>query len=355
MSNFDDIDAYLWSQVPERIDSLVEKCAAPAWDIRSKISNIYTRNHVGYYWNPEIEKAAIHVRPVVDINETSWCKLALDRAVGADHVQDSLLSDDNVCDGMWIKVAESPTLIRAGELLNFFPSKDIPWNKPSPLAAMLTSGLMGAGLGYGLGWAGEKVMPEKMHRSGRTRKSLATLGAVLGGVLPAAWMGTNYLTGLPINSGELLKNKVDKASKNRIDIPDWRKKASASFVKKAFDHFASGVGAENVQPVNINRLGQTLWDVGATPQTAAATMSSVYAAQQLPGGVGPGYVTPRQTGLLGIMMGAAGGGAKGYATGWAVGKGLGLLTGMPPGTQTILKQTGVALGIINTLVPRLFH
>lgn len=355
MPNFEEIDAYLWSQVPERIDSLVEKCAAAAWDIRSQAGSIYTRNHVGYYWNPEIEKAAIHIRPVADVTEASWCKSALDRAVGADHVQSTLLSDDDVVDGTWIKVAYSPTLARMGELLNFFPSKDVPWNKPSPLAAMLTSGLMGAGLGYGLGWAGEKVMPEKMHRAGRTRKSLAVLGALMGASPGALWAIANQKSGLPVNSGELLKNKVDRSSRNRIDVSDWREKASASFIKHAFDPFGHGSGAENVQPVNINRLGQTLWDVGATPQTAAATMSSVYAAQQLPGGVGPGYVTPRQTGLLGTMMGAAGGGAKGYATGWAVGKGLGLLTGMPPGTQTVLKRTGAALGIINTLVPRLFN
>jgi len=355
MPNFDEIDAYLWSQVPERIDSLVEKCAAPAWDIRSKVGSIYTRNHAGYYWNPEIEKAAIHIRPVTDVTEASWCKSALDRAVGVDHVQSGLLSDADVVDGTWIKVAYSPTLARMGEVLNFFPSKDIPWNKPSPLAAMLTSGLMGAGLGYGLGWAGEKVMPEKLHRSGRTRKSLAVLGALMGASPGALWAVANQKSGLPVNSNELLKNKVDTYSRNRIDVSDWREKASASFIKKAFDPLGYGAGAEDVQPVNINRLGQTLWDVGATPQTAAATMSSVYAAQQLPGGVGPGYVTPRQTGLLGTMMGAAGGGAKGYATGWAVGKGLGLLTGMPPGTQTILKRTGAALGIINTLVPRLFN
>jgi len=353
MPSFHEIDAYLWSQVPERIDSLVEKCAAPAWDIRPKISDIYTRNQVGYYWNPEIEKAAIHVRPVVDVNETSWCKSALDRAVGADHVQGSLLSDDDVCDGTWIKVAYSPTLVRGGELLNFFPAKDIPWNKPSPLAAMLTSGLMGAGLGYGLGWLGEQIIPEKMHRAGRTRKSLALLGALVGAVPGAAWAGINRKTGLPWNSPELLEKEVQRPQSNRIDTFDWNEKAAANFVKMAFGDFDAG--ARGVEPVNLNRLGQTLWDIGATPQTAAATMSSVYAAQQLPGGVGPGYVTPHQTGLLGTMMGAAGGGAKGYAAGWGVGKGLGLLTGMPSATQTILKRTGAALGIINTLVPRLFN
>ena len=98
-----------------------------------------------------------------------------------------------------------------------------------------------------------------------------------------------------------------------------------------------------------------MWEVGASPETAAATMSSVYAAQQLPGGAGPGYVTPHQTGLLGTMLGAAGGGMKGYAVGWGVGKALSTLTGMPERTQNTLKRTGATLGVINTLVPRLFH
>jgi hypothetical protein len=56
-----------------------------------------------------------------------------------------------------------------------------------------------------------------------------------------------------------------------------------------------------------------------------------------------------------MAMGAAGGGIKGYATGYVVGKGLGILTGMPEGTQQKLRQTGATLGIINSLVPRLFN
>ena len=123
-------------------------------------------------------------------------------------------------------------------------------------------------------------------------------------------------------------------------------------MKKAF---GGATGAGGVPPVNINKLGQTLWEVGASPETAAATMSSVYAAQQLPGGVGPGYVTPQQTGLLGTMMGAAGGGLQGYAVGWGVGKALGVLTGMPVGTRKVLNRGGATLGIINSLMPRMFN
>ena len=362
MTKLADIDARLWGEVPERIDTLVEKCAAPAWDVRSKVGGIYTQNDVGYYWNPRRQQAALHFRPVLDVVEASWCKAALDRAVGIDHVRNEILSEEDVSNGQWVKVAYSPALVRLGKILSFFPSSKgrsghLFGLKPSPLAAMLTTGLVGGGLGYGLGWAGEKILPDSWQKPGRTRKSLAILGAMMGAAPGAAWGLANSLTDRPFNSNELLKENTKALPRyGRVDLSMLREKASSDFVKKAFGQEQRfGSGAFDVEPVNINRLGQVLWDVGAGPQTAAATMASVYAAQKLPGGVGPGYVTPHQTGLLGTMMGAAGGGVKGYATGWGVGKGLGILTGMPQSTQNSLKRTGAMLGVINALVPRLFR
>jgi len=368
MSSLSEIDAYLWSTVPEKIDTLVEKCAAPAWDIRPAIACVYTKNDVGYYWNPEQEKAAVYFRPAFDIEEGGWCKAALDRAVGSDHVRTEPLSLEEVTSGAWIKVAASAALRRVGEALNFFPgfSKD-PSNpaasghttgptwmgvQPSPLAGMLTSGLLGSGLGYGLGWLGEKVMPEEWEE-GRLRKTLAILGGLAGAAPGAGYMLANHMSGQPLNSAIWQDEpKLEGDTKGKLLVDSKYSQASDDFVKKAF---GGATGAGGVPPVNINKLGQTLWEVGASPETAAATMSSVYAAQQLPGGVGPGYVTPQQTGLLGTMMGAAGGGLQGYAVGWGVGKALGVLTGMPVGTRKVLNRGGATLGIINSLMPRMFN
>ena len=76
----------------------------------------------------------------------------------------------------WVKVAYSPTLHRAGELLNFFPGQypgGVP-NSPSPLAAMLTSGLLGAGLG----WAGFDQEQVVIHQSrGQGHRHLTPQGA----------------------------------------------------------------------------------------------------------------------------------------------------------------------------------
>ena len=377
MSSLREIDAYLWSTVPERIDTLVEKCAGPAWDIRPAISSIYTKNDVSYYWNPEQEKAAVYFRPVFDIEEGGWCKAALDRAVGPEHVRTTPLSLEEATSGAWVKVANSPVLRRIGEALNFFPGfSDDPsdpaasghtsghtWMsvdrgdgqrvgiKPSPLAAMLTSGLLGSGLGYGAGYLGEKLMPEKWKK-GRLRKTLAVLGGLAGAAPGAAYALANVGAEEPWNSSIFMSEpKLEGDTSGRFLAPVKYTQAVDNFVKKAF---TGGTGAGGVPPVNINKLGQTLWEVGASPETAAATMSSVYAAHQLPGGVGPGYVTPHQTGLLSTMMGAAGGGMMGYATGWGVGKALGVLTGMPTGTRKTLNRAGATLGVINSLMPRMF-
>lgn len=368
MSSLSEIDAYLWGTVPGKIDTLVEKCAAPAWDIRPAIACVYTKNDVGYYWNPEQEKAAVYFRPAFDIAEGGWCKSALDRAVGSDHVRTESLSLEEVISGAWIKVAASPTLRRIGEALNFFPgfsedpsdpgasghTEGATWMgvQPSPLAGMLTSGLLGSGLGYGLGWLGEKIMPEEWKK-GRLRKTLAILGGLAGAVPGASYMLANHMAGQPLNSSIWQDEpKLEGDTQGRLLVDSKYSQASDNFVKRAF---AGMTGASGIPPVNINKLGQTLWEVGASPETAAATMSSVYAAHQLPGGVGPGYVTPQQTGLLGTMMGAAGGGLQGYAVGWGVGKALGVITGMPTGTRKTLNRAGATLGVINSLMPRMFR
>jgi hypothetical protein len=86
------------------------------------------------------------------------------------------------------------------------------------------------------------------------------------------------------------------------------------------------------------------------------TMGAAYGSAQMPDpNAVSGNITPHQTGLFGMMMGAAGGGIKGYFAGRMVGKGLGLLTGMPEGTQNILSQTGTVAGVLGTMVPKLFN
>ena len=323
------------------------------------------------------------VRRSPNSQDVALSKMALDRAVGADHVRSTLLDFDEVAKGQWIKVAYSPTLRRTGELLNFFPGKypgGYP-NAPSPLAATLTGGLVGAGLGYGGGYLAEKMLPRNWRR-GDLRRTLALLGGVVGAAPGAAWSysaasrGRSLLDGSDLadppgsaprltdiddlneaNYGDAAKEAADHYD---VELCSRYKQACDGFVKRAYldtigNPYARSRPAPTAIDVNINTMGHTLWEVGASPQTAATTMGALYAAQQMPDQYSqPGHVTPHQTGLLGTMMGAAGGGAKGYATGWLAGKALGLLTGMPAGTQNTFKNTGALIGVVNAVVPRMF-
>jgi hypothetical protein len=63
----------------------------------------------------------------------------------------------------WIKVAYSQTFKTILENLNFIPGKYLGMlpNHPNPLAATLTTGLVGAGLGYGAGRLAKAIAPDK--------------------------------------------------------------------------------------------------------------------------------------------------------------------------------------------------
>lgn len=381
-----------WDEVPERVDQLVIDCGKPAWDIKRACADVYTQGDVGYYFHPERHELALFPRRATE-DDRIHCKAAATRAVGQDHVRDDMLSLEEVSLGKWVKVAYSPTLRKAMTWLNFFPGKypgGIP-NAPSPLAATLTSGLVGAGLGYGTGWLAEKLMPKSWGR-GKLRRTLAMLGG-LGGATPGAlWMIANAKQGKGVMDPSLLsapagsppqfrfkwledvndqldredlkkRSSYDEAHTALEDVPlgNAYKSAVSRFCKGAFDE--TGFGAmsfvERRPPtpldVNINTMGHTLWDVGASPGLTATTMGAVHAASQMPGGIGPNFATPQQFGSLSSMMGsAAAGGVKGGIIGHLVGGALGALTNLPPNHLKVLRNSGAALGVINAVVPKLF-
>jgi len=337
------------------IDLLVEKCAEPARDIRQAVSSFYTKSDIGFYWHPAQEKAGMFVRPQLNQQEFDLGLELLTEKFGADSVQETPLTLDDL-QGWWVKVAYSPTLRRLGEILQFFPSKDIPGFGGYPLASTIASGVMGAGLGYGTGWLAEKVLPDEWQRPGVTRKSLAVLGGLAGAGLGATPGFVNWHQGRGFNDPTLWKHPLHdplaKAAGHRYS------EASAQYVAKQADTFSTmgGPSFEDAPLVSMDELGRVLWGTNANPQTSAMTMGAMYGASQMPDPLAqPGMVTQHQTGLFGMAMGAAGGGIAGYAMGRAVGAGLGLLTGMPQSTQMMLGQSGAALGIINVLVPRLFR
>jgi hypothetical protein len=394
-----------WPTLNQRVDELAAASIEPAMRIRQHAVNTPTMGHIGYYWNPETEKAALFLHDPDNATATDifCCSRVIDRAGLAK--DGPVLTEKEASDGEWIKVAYSPTIRGIGEKLNFFPGYGPLPNQSGPMAGMLTSGLLGAGLGYGAGWLAERFMPEKWKR-GRLSRTLGILGGSLG-AMPGFLMGAqNWGAGRSFNDPRfynlppgnypsarlsiyerppfgtkqpgsdleylesLLFPKQTQASDmhkeagDELEVPlgaRWKAGAShvaqkafakrEALVKEAFVSYMPtfGPSRQPLPSINVNRLGQTLWDVGAGPETAAMTMGAVHAANQMPGGSGDsGWVTPLQMARLGSSMGA------GYLSGGLVGSVLGALTGLPEGAQDKLKETGMYLGIVKDVVPQLY-
>jgi hypothetical protein len=351
---------------PGTIDYLVEKSASAAKGLRHAVSDCFTSTSVGVYWHPTEKKAALYIDSPDQEADFKLCLKAISEKVGSDNVSSSPLAVEDLASDWWVKVAYSPTIRNVGEALQFFPSKKIPGFGGRPIASTIASALLGAGLGYGGGYLLDKFTPKSLRdERGRLKYWGAGLGAALGGLGGAVPGFTNMMTGKKFNDPHIFSRQAtedfeadlgEKTSYERAIQSYLAKQAEAS--EKAASAYGTigGPSYEELPNVRTNRLGQVLWDTYAGPQTTAMAMGAMHGANQMPDPRSrPGIVTPHQTGLFGMAMGAAGGGVKGYATGWAVGKALGILTGMPQGTQDKLKQTGAVLGVINSVVPRLFN
>jgi hypothetical protein len=386
-----------WEELTSRVDELVAASREPAWAIKQAVADVFTKDQAGYYYCPATQTAAIERGPL-SIAEFSRCKTALARAVGADHVREKTLDHHRAASGEWVKVAYSPAVRRVGEALNFFPGTypgGIP-NHPSPLAAMLASAVVGGGLGYGTGAIAEKLLPQGYGK--KLKRTGLLLGAALGASPAAAWAYTNRKTGHRITDpwpfGEERK-PVDSPTADRPDnfstfqpkdtMPQHREvekglvlprekwvvpedaarfypdlqgvklgadylDAIKAFLKKAdFGDFGGGFAqpqAPTPYDVNINHLGQTLWQTGASTPLMGAAMGTMYAAQQMPG-ARPGFATGQQLGQLAMNAG------KDYATGLA----LGALVNTAIGTPFSAPTFGVgnaALGLLRAGVTSLF-
>lgn len=381
-----------WEDIPAVIDLWVEKAAAPGYDVRQAAVNVITASHVGYYFDPVTDRVGIFA-PMASRPDAARVKSAAHRATGTEPL---FLTYHELADpdATWVKVAHSATLRRAGELTNFFPGQyadGVP-NAPSPVAAMLTSGLLGAGLGWGAGKLIGKILPDGYG------DRLSRTGLLLGGALGASpglvWGGVNKLDGRRFNDPSLLNHAAGEEPNNYptaidgtnapvtppaprgpnptretlesiqhtlhesplhklkfgedlgVQLGAWYKAAS----EKAAETFGVPEPSYGRLPtdVNIDALGRTLWDVGAPPGLAATTMAGMYAAQQLPDrNARPGWATGNQLGQL--AANAAGDYAKGYLAGAAINT----LIGTPFRNSSFATGNAV-IGVLGAVVPKLF-
>lgn len=220
----------------------------------------------------------------------------------------------------------------------------------SPMTAMLATGLLGAGAGYGTGKMLEGLLPERWER-GRLSGTLAMLGGLGGAGLPALVLGLpNVDQGKGLMDSPVLtgggedKVWVGDDGQFRMSNPESRA-GIPPFAKESFE-----TGLEGPPPeVDVDSFLHTMWhdpNVAdrVSPEIRAATTGLLRGAQ--PAG-------QRSVGMLDLGRLTAGIGT-GWAAGALVGKALGTLVGMPDSTQQKLREIGVWAGVLNSVIPRAY-
>jgi hypothetical protein len=297
----------------------------------------------------------------------------------------------------------SPTMTALGELSGYLPGGHMSWTIPGVprgLAGMVGGGLIGAGLGYGAGWLGSRIMPRKWDRS-RLPKTMAIMGGMMGAapgligglsnkaqgkgffddglfnVAPYPQEFSNnavdqpvYSTG-PAQSGQPLAPAQGNKLASELIETEYQQGCNhfddtfginlhphlTQSIKLAFDpSYSNGSGWDtdlSSTPIDIDDMNYSLWNDSRVTHSLplplrAATSAVLESAYESKGG-GPRFITPHDVANIAVGMGS------GYMSGRLVGVVLGALTGMPQETKDTLKQTGMYAGAILNTVPLLFR
>lgn len=356
-----------WSDVPDTVDDWSARALPVAQALRQAAGARFTTVPVFYYWSPAQNKVAADV----PASATAVDRLVVADVLSASPVPVCSRPPRRFVPGEWVKVAYSPFVRQVGERLNFFDNPDMIFNAPSPLAASLTSAVIGAGLGYGLGWLGENILPQDPARRGRLRKTMTLVGAGLGSMAGVPWALANVMTGRSLNDPSLLQ---EPAGNERTDLRKFYPPPNEDLIrnmspraverelavllhkdsadKQASLTWATQLPSAPSRPtpfdVNVDAMGRTLWQAGASPNLATATMGVLNAARTMPDPQAPqGFVTGHQFGQLAANAG------KDYITGVLVGAVLNQATGIPI-TPTQAGAGNVVLGLIRSTLPKLF-
>lgn len=247
-------------------------------------------------------------------------------------------------------------------LANYFPPEGGPPRKPSPLAATLMGGILGAALGYGLASPLSLFLPDTWKK-GNLRRTGAILGALVA-ASPGLFFGlTNVVLGRPYDDPAPLEVEGYRPpDASELQSESWKLLAESlpseqsleKFSKQAFDSLTGIEPIDNIPWIPRYEFHDTLWRDPrvasrlSLPERAAAS-GLVEAAANVPGrSAPPRFVTPMDMARVAAGMGS------GYASGWLVGKALGALMGMPEKTQEKFKQTGMWAGAVANLLPAVF-
>lgn len=292
-------------------------------------------------------------------------------------LSDTLTPQDRMWEPWIIVKSGGQPLKPLAQLTNVLPN---PVNRlvggPSPLAATLSGGLLGAGLGYGSGWLVEKLLPKKYFERGKLRKVLAMLGGGLGTLPGIAWGATSaaanpeeggWRSGWPFRDKDMTHEQTAVP-----DLPDVKEPEppgvspmEKSFASQALEDlrqllpptegeaykkadFANVAGGLGLPPIQTDVFNRVVWGDPRTPMDVrAATTGLVESASILRGG--SNLVSPADIGRVAVGAGS------GYVSGMLVGKALGALAGLKPEYQDKLQQTGIWAGVLSNVIPIAFR
>ena len=368
------------------IETLIKTAGTTVVALRAAAKKLPLGVGYGHVWfNPETKQVWVSVGDWEEDTD-GWRKPLLAVAGVKDVRVEGEQSPPEDEPWILIKKGHSPTLRALAQLTNFLPGPtNAPIGGPSPLAATLAGGILGAGTGYGAGFLGEQALPDEQFRPGRLRKTMALLGGLAGAAPGALWALESMqhhpsggglkslLSGWPFRRSDLkgpaASNDVspapvppEMAFQPGIDVvppgPHTGLKLAcaaaqellgepAEFFKTALDNEYGALNVDQVPLIDADRFNSAVWQDQRTPVAMrTATSGLVGGAQALRGGVN--WVSPADVARIAVGMGS------GYASGMLVGKALGALAGLRPEAQQSLQSAGTWAGFISNVVPLAF-
>jgi hypothetical protein len=360
-----------WQQVPDKLISFLKAAGDFVPSLREALRGADSLKEA--HWNPDRNELFIQVHGD-DVNITEWQDKLANCNLTEVVVAPSGELPETWEEEPWILVKKAdPVTETAASLANFMPSSINKYlGGPTPLAATLTGGLLGAGLGYGGGWLAEKLLGEKHLKPGRLSLVAALAGGGLGAA-PGLWWGATshrnnpdkpgwqaWIDNWPVrpqdlgeeNNEEPKEEEEFKAPASARDlIQSIQDRLPEVVVPRVFKKIAFSVGGafaiDSMPTIPKNQFGQTVWQDQQTPlPIRAATTGLLESASALRGGTN--FVSPMDVARIGLGMGS------GYLSGAIVGRTLGALAGLQPDTQKSLQQAGTWAGILTNVVPMAF-
>lgn len=347
-----------WDRVTEEVVEMVKLATEPAARLRQ---GVWGLPRVPHHILLQPYTGEVHIsldKSASDATACAWEKRF--RELGFDKLSGAPMDvpPAGFCKVPWLMVkrASDPLMSFAARALNYQPSfVNQVIGGPSPLAATLSSGVLGAGLGYLGGTAAEQFLPEEHFERGTLRRNAALLGGLLGAAPGALWGLSSqrhhpdkpgwraWLSSWPYRRQDMREDPIKKAADAlQALLPDLKPE---DYLQKAAvqpqQPLGTGVDLMATMPmIPRDQFGRVVLQDPNTPRPIqAATIGLVNTASMA---AGSPYVSPYDIARIS---------AGGLARGIVVGKTLGALAGLRPESQQALQQAGVWNAMLSTVVP----